>query len=307
MMASTRSLSSSARACSPLVASTSDSPRGSVRSRTTAASRDRRPPQGCWRWAEWSRCAPDLRAPCLVIVTRLRVWPEDHDYVVVVHIPKRSEYHRTGRQPCVTMTVETIVSASTRLRALLLPESAPLLEEAQALANLGSWAANLQTGESGVVPGVLSHLRRRVRDADRQGDGTTARPPRTTGSASAPGREPIAERSCPLHESDHRVVHADGSLRWVLGRTRITRDAQGRAVRLTGVVQDVTERQQALDWSCAPARSATVRSRPSSSGPTTPSSAGRSRQDHQLEPRRDAAVRLRRARGARSLDCADHA
>ncbi len=44
---------------------------------------------------------------------------------------------------------------------------------------------------------------------------------------------------------DHRVVWADGTIRWVHERADVERDAQGRPVRLIGVVQDITERKQA--------------------------------------------------------------
>jgi signal transduction histidine kinase len=43
---------------------------------------------------------------------------------------------------------------------------------------------------------------------------------------------------------DHRIVRPDGSLRWVREQADILRDAQGRAVKMVGVAQDITERKQ---------------------------------------------------------------
>ena len=45
----------------------------------------------------------------------------------------------------------------------------------------------------------------------------------------------------PRFESEHRVRHEDGSWRWVLARGQATRDAEGKAVRFSGSMMDVTE------------------------------------------------------------------
>ncbi len=52
----------------------------------------------------------------------------------------------------------------------------------------------------------------------------------------------IAERS--TYSIDHRVVLPDGSQRWVYERADVVFDASGRAARLIGVVQDITERKR---------------------------------------------------------------
>ncbi|HEY0008286.1 MAG TPA: PAS domain S-box protein [Tepidisphaeraceae bacterium] len=49
------------------------------------------------------------------------------------------------------------------------------------------------------------------------------------------------------YEIEYRVMQADRSVRWVLARGTIERDAAGRAVRLPGVVLDITERKLAED------------------------------------------------------------
>ncbi|SPE23905.1 Multi-sensor hybrid histidine kinase (fragment) [Candidatus Sulfopaludibacter sp. SbA3] len=47
------------------------------------------------------------------------------------------------------------------------------------------------------------------------------------------------------HSSEFRVVWPDGTIHWLLGKTQVFRDAAGNAVRMLGVVMDITERKQA--------------------------------------------------------------
>lgn len=46
-----------------------------------------------------------------------------------------------------------------------------------------------------------------------------------------------------LYETDYRIVQADGSVRWVTARGRPERDAAGRAIRMPGVLVDITARK----------------------------------------------------------------
>lgn len=46
---------------------------------------------------------------------------------------------------------------------------------------------------------------------------------------------------------EFRVVHPDGSVRWIQGRGRMIRDGEGRPIRMIGVNFDVTERKEAED------------------------------------------------------------
>jgi PAS domain S-box-containing protein len=49
------------------------------------------------------------------------------------------------------------------------------------------------------------------------------------------------------YQADYRVVQADGSLRWVTARGRVEHDRSGRAVRMPGVLVDITERKSLED------------------------------------------------------------
>jgi PAS domain S-box-containing protein len=47
------------------------------------------------------------------------------------------------------------------------------------------------------------------------------------------------------YDIEHRVVWPDGSVRWVSETGDVIRDKEGKAIRMLGVVQDITERKQA--------------------------------------------------------------
>lgn len=46
---------------------------------------------------------------------------------------------------------------------------------------------------------------------------------------------------------EYRICRTDGAIRWVQGRGQAELDEKGRAFRLAGVLQDITERKNALD------------------------------------------------------------
>ena len=48
-----------------------------------------------------------------------------------------------------------------------------------------------------------------------------------------------------FYEADHRLVQADGSIRWVTARGRVEHDAEGKALHFPGVLIDITDRKRA--------------------------------------------------------------
>ena len=53
------------------------------------------------------------------------------------------------------------------------------------------------------------------------------------------------EGQSPHFEAEFRILHSDGSYRWVLNRGLAVRDEHGRAVRMVGAQTDITARKQA--------------------------------------------------------------
>ncbi len=118
------------------------------------------------------------------------------------------------------------------------------LQEAQALANLGSWEWDVRTNSRrwsdqlarifGVrhdeVPSTFDGFYPLVHPEDRE---------RTAKIANE------ALRSGTDYENQFRIVRPDGVIRTVHNQARVDRDESGRPVRIIGVCQDITERKLA--------------------------------------------------------------
>jgi PAS domain S-box-containing protein len=127
-------------------------------------------------------------------------------------------------------------------RTARLVESERQLRHAQAIARLGHWSVNLESGELvwsdeiyrifGRDPAefhpsydnffacVHPDDRARVKESEQQSFRT--------------GR----------HSIDHRVLRPDGAVRWVHEEAELERNASGTPLRLTGTVQDITDRKR---------------------------------------------------------------
>ena len=59
--------------------------------------------------------------------------------------------------------------------------------------------------------------------------------------------EAATPRTTLPYDVEHRIVRADGTVRWVQEKADVLRDASGRATRMVGTVQDITDRRQLED------------------------------------------------------------
>jgi PAS domain S-box-containing protein len=59
------------------------------------------------------------------------------------------------------------------------------------------------------------------------------------------GYRDMVERGGDTYETEYRIIHPDGQVRWIFGRGRTVRDAAGKPVRYSGVDIDITERKRA--------------------------------------------------------------
>jgi PAS domain S-box-containing protein len=121
------------------------------------------------------------------------------------------------------------------------------LEQAQEVAHVGSWVAELDgsdrlgwSAEShrifgvpiGTFEGTSEAFFAFVHADDRE-------MVRAASAAAIAGGKP--------YDIEHRILRLDATVRWVQERAHIVRDAQGRALRMIGTVQDITERRQLED------------------------------------------------------------
>jgi PAS domain S-box-containing protein len=121
------------------------------------------------------------------------------------------------------------------------------LEQAQEVAHVGSWVAELD-GSDRIGWSAESH---RIFGVPLGGfAGTSAafysfvHPDDRDAVRAASAAAIAGER---MYDIEHRILRPDGTVRWVHERAQIGRDAAGRALRLIGTVQDVTERRQLED------------------------------------------------------------
>ena len=120
------------------------------------------------------------------------------------------------------------------------------LEQAQEVAHIGSWVAELDGSER---VGWSRETHRIFGIEPNQFPGTRAafyefvHPDDRVAVAAAESARNRSGRT----EIDHRIVRRDGAVRWVHLETDVVRDAAGRPIRMIGTVQDVTERRALED------------------------------------------------------------
>jgi PAS domain S-box-containing protein len=165
---------------------------------------------------------------------------------------------KDGRRIHVAATVSPIVDTSGRILGAssiardigervraeaALRESHYLLEEAQAVAHIGSWGSGVNMDDRlswskecyrifGLPEGSDVRVQTffdRVHPDDR--------------SRIERARDDAIERDSP-YAIEHRIVRPDGTVRWLYQRAIAVRGTRGEALRLIGVVQDVTERRE---------------------------------------------------------------
>jgi two-component system, cell cycle sensor histidine kinase and response regulator CckA len=118
------------------------------------------------------------------------------------------------------------------------------LERAQAVAHVGSWVSGVEPGaklewsaetlrifglEPGAFDGRVETFYAMVHPEDVAAVQEASR-------AATAGEAP--------YDIDHRILRADGSVRWVHEDADVLRDAEGRATSLIGTVQDITDRRR---------------------------------------------------------------
>src|SRR5882672_3143711 len=119
------------------------------------------------------------------------------------------------------------------------------LQEAQALANLGSWEWDLQSNTrtwSDQVSRIFGLRPDQLPSTTFYGFSPLVHPEDRERTAKLAREALSTEKS---YENQFRIVRPDGAVRTVHNQARIDRDESGRPVRVIGVCQDITERKLA--------------------------------------------------------------
>jgi PAS domain S-box-containing protein len=150
--------------------------------------------------------------------------------------------HRVGDRIVGRVISYRDVSESVRAAAALEQHRA-FLEKAQEVAHIGSWVADLGEPErlgwsrethrifgvpSGTFDGTAETFFSYVHPDDRDAVRAASR---------------AAKRDGAPYDIEHRIVRGDGTVRWVHEQADVVRDGEGRAARMVGTVQDITERR----------------------------------------------------------------
>ena len=140
----------------------------------------------------------------------------------------------------VVVSYRDVTAAAQAIAAL--QEHRDLLEQAQGLARVGSWVAELGgdgrmswSAETGRIfglppeqyPRTFGEVMNLVHEEDRQR--------LIDGGAAVLAGQPL--------DVEHRIVRPDGEIRWVHEKGQVIRDADGNPASIFGTIQDVTERR----------------------------------------------------------------
>lgn len=118
------------------------------------------------------------------------------------------------------------------------------LRRGQIFANIGTWDWNIQTGDLFWSERIAPLFGYPEGDLETSYDNFL-------GAVHPGDRQAVmdAVNNCVEHDTpyeiEHRVVWPDGSIRWLLERGAVMRDADGNALQMLGVVQDIDDRKRA--------------------------------------------------------------
>ena len=149
----------------------------------------------------------------------------------------------TGGKTCHMLLFEDITERKQEESARRI--SKERYEMATRAARVGVWDWNIKAGEFYLDPSVKENLG--YKDEEIPNDlevwVTHVHPD---------DREPVmkAAQEClegktPEYIFEHRMIHKNGTTRWILVRGKVIRDAQGNAVRMVGTDTDITDLKQA--------------------------------------------------------------
>jgi PAS domain S-box-containing protein len=119
-----------------------------------------------------------------------------------------------------------------------------LLRLAESSAGVGVWVADLQVGTMTGTPQFFSLLGLEPPEGPVSQDFTRRfRHPDDRERVTQGFHDALASGT-DVYETEYRIVRPSGEVRWIFGRGRVSRDAEGRPKRYSGVDIDITERKK---------------------------------------------------------------
>jgi len=152
--------------------------------------------------------------------------------------PLRCEGQTVGR-------VWSFHDITERLRAEQAADAATeRLRRGQMYANLGTWEWNIVTGDLFWTERIAALFGYPAGDRATSYDNFLAAVHPHDRQAVIDAVDACIEHDAP-YDIEHRVVWPDGTVRWLLERGAVVRDAEGKPLSMIGVVQDIDDRKRA--------------------------------------------------------------
>jgi PAS domain S-box-containing protein len=158
-------------------------------------------------------------------------------------------YHRSKKKPSAyersvvdRAVFLTGIAIERRRSEQALQESQSRYTRATAAAKVGVWEWNLETNAGYIDPNIKALAGYAEHEIDNSQDTWLSLVhPEDRQQVLDTIMNGLAE-SQEAFQFEHRILHRDGSICWVLARGRVDRDAQGRPIRLVGTDSDITDR-----------------------------------------------------------------
>ncbi|WP_028484743.1 PAS domain-containing protein [Thioalkalivibrio sp. ALE17] len=164
------------------------------------------------------------------------------------HSPTRAQWYEMTVLPLTHEGRGVVVSHANITERKLAEQAAETAKErlrrGQMFANIGTWEWNIVTGElywSERIPPLFGYLEGELETS--YDNFLAAIHPEDRDAVIAAVNACVAD-DVP-YDIEHRVVWPDGTVRWLMERGAAVRDADGRALRMIGVVQDIDDRKNA--------------------------------------------------------------
>jgi len=164
--------------------------------------------------------------------------------------PLRDDAGRRGGEVGIVRDVADLLHAEQAQR-LALEDSRNLLELALSGSELGTWDADLRTGQVRRDERLLGMLGYGPHELEPTLDAWRRLLHPDDQDAAEAVRRAHIDGVTRIHESEHRLRHKAGHWVWVFEAGKVLRDADGQAVRAIGTTRDISSQKRAAAESVA--------------------------------------------------------